>query len=182
MLFRSHVVEFRLKDITDKLDAVRGKVPTPPPAPLVPVAPAPVVVAPPVVVHPVANPEIDRLKGEINRLNAEVEAAKKSASVTPKAEKQIASLKRENEQLGSQAESRDHEISSLKQKLAAKPVESPELKKLRSDLADAKTEVEKVRSAQQREVAKLQQDNKDLASQVETAKKQAAAKPVNRRD
>ena len=178
-----HVVEFRLKDITEKLDAVRGKVPTPvlTAPPVVPSAPAPAIVMPmpvPVPVPVVANPEVDRLKGEVTRLTGELEAAKKTAAVTPRAEKQIANLKHENQQLVDQAETRDHELAALKQKLAAKPVESPELKKVRSELADSKAEVEKAHAAQQREVAKLQQDNKDLSGQLDAAKKQAAAKPV----
>ena len=165
-----HVVEYRLKDVTGKLDAVRSKVPTPPAALIVPVAvPAPVVVAPAAV-----NPEIDKLQSEIKRITGELEATKKAAAMTPRAEKQIDALKLEKKQLADQVEARDREVASLKEKLTAKPVESPELKKLRSDLADAKTEAEKVRSSQ----AKLQQDNKDLVSQLDAAKKAVAAKPV----
>ena len=65
------------------------------------------------------------------------------------------------------------QVSAAKKAAA---VESPELKKLRSDLSDAKAAAEKASSAQQREVAKLQQDNKDLSSQLEAAKKMATAK------
>ena len=168
-----HVVEYRLKDITGKLDAVRSKVPASlpvvAPAPVVPVTPAPVIVTP-----VVSNPEVEKLKSEIKRLTGELEAAKKSAAITPRAEKQIDALKLDKKKLADQLEASDHELAGLKEKLSAKPVESPELKKLRNDLIDAKAETEKVRGAQ----AKLQQDNKDLASQLDVAKKAVAAKPV----
>ena len=120
-----HVVEFRLKDVTDKLEAVRGKVPAPLPTPTIvaPVAPTPAVVMPAPASVPSASSraEVEQLKGEINRLNSELEAAKKAAAVSPKAEKQIANLKQENKQLTEQAETRDHEFAILKQQLAAKP-------------------------------------------------------------
>ena len=168
-----HVVEYRLKDTTGKLDAVRSKVPASlpvvAPAPVVPVTPVPLIVAP-----VVSNPEIEKLKSEIKRLTGELEAAKKSAAITPRAEKQIDALKLDKKKLADQLETSDRELAGLKEKLSAKPVESPELKKLRSDLIDAKAEAEKVRGAQ----AKLQQDNKDLASQLDVAKKAVAAKPV----
>ena len=168
-----HVVEYRLKDTTGKLDEVRSKVPASlpvvAPAPVVPVTPVPLIVAP-----VVSNPEIEKLKSEIKRLTGELEAAKKSAAITPRAEKQIDALKLDKKKLADQLETSDRELAGLKEKLSAKPVESPELKKLRSDLIDAKAEAEKVRGAQ----AKLQQDNKDLASQLDVAKKAVAAKPV----
>ena len=70
------------------------------------------------------------------------------------------------------------QLDAAKKTAAAKPVDSAEVKQLRADLADAKSQAEKARSTQQSEAAKLQQQTKDLTSQLETAKKAAAAKPV----
>jgi len=229
-----HVVVYRLNDISDKLEAVRSKVPTPPPAPaagVVPVAAAPVAVEPssPAPAMAAISSDLEQLKMENRRLILEIDALKPNADTGAQ---KIKALKQENKQLSEKLSTRDNEIASLKQKraaksdesaelkklrsdlastkteldnarkaqaaapvvvvpkvtapaqqshnfgAAAKPVESPELKKLRSELADTKADADKARTAQQHAVAKLQHQNQDLTAQLDAAKKVAAAKPV----
>ena len=156
-----HVVEYRLKDINDKLEAVRGKVPAAPP------------VAAPAVVDPAltaVRAELEQAKAENARLHQDHETQLKSQGDKAEATPKVKALKQANQQLAEKLSSRDREIDSLKQKLAAQPAESPELKKLRSELADAKSNAEKNRAGQQREVAKLQQDNQALRKQLAAAK------------
>ncbi|MEI8316097.1 MAG: hypothetical protein WCG79_11690, partial [Verrucomicrobiota bacterium] len=172
-----HVVEYRLKDITDKLDAVRGKAPVPAPVATKPnaqVAPATttaVNVEPTTPATPSASvrPELEQLRQEIGRLLTELADAKK-----PRVDQQLEKLKQDNKQLSEKLATNERDIAGLKDKLAAKPVESPELKKLRTELANAKTDTEKASTAQKAELAKLQQQTKDLTGQLDAAKKAAA--------
>ena len=115
--------------------------------------------------------EVTKLQQHAKDLAAQLEAAKKVAG---SAEKQIEALKTDNKELTGKVETGEKQIAGLKEKLTVKPIESPELKKLRADLADS----EKAMAAQQVDVAKLQSQTKDLTAQLDTAKEAAAAKPV----
>ena len=77
---------------------------------------------------------------------------------------EVAKLQRQTKDLTAQ-------LDTANKAVAAKPVESPELKKLRAEVIDTKADAAKARSAQQAEASKLQQQTKDLAAQLEAAKK-----------
>lgn len=181
------VVEFRLKDAVDKLEAVRGKVPpAPAPKPVQPPTPIPAPAAPGEQPAPLnvelSSPnatarlrnELDRLKEDNARLLRDLEAAK-SAPVAPvRNDGQLDKLKKDNRQLTQQIETSEREIADLKRQLAAKPVDSAEVRALHAQLADAKAELDKSRTTAQRQIAELQQQNLDLAAKLDAARKQSA--------
>ena len=107
--------------------------------------------------------EIDRLKEENDKLAKDLEAAKKAQPESPRADRQVEKLKQANKELAKEVDNSEKEIDDLKHKLAAKPAESPELKKVRAELADAKNALDKARNADQREVNPLK-DNKTRIS------------------
>lgn len=110
--------------------------------------------------------DMKRLRTDLDKARAEADAGKKSAA-------QVADLQKQNKNLNEQL--------ATAEKKAATPsstqADSTELKKLRADLADARSQVENGKKATAR-VAELEKQNKDLNAQVASSRKEASAKVV----
>ena len=129
---------------------------------------------------------------EVAKLRTELTAAKAGAEKARQAASRVSDLERENKMLATQlAEARKVPAATKSaptvQNFGAaateevrpvtKSVESAELKQLRTELANAKTDGEKASQAQKSELAKLQQQTKDLTGHLDAAKKGASVEP-----
>ena len=166
--WNSQMVEYRLKDCESHFDAIKAKLPNPPPAPA---DESHALVTPPVRLvsneqsspapAPVAKTKTDdqaaKLQSQIDTLqkeNTQLKSDLANAKRTPKSSAQLDALTKENKDLKSQ-------LAAAEKKAA--PAESAELKKLRAD-------AEKARKS----ASDLEKKNTDLGSQLAAAKKQAA--------
>ena len=162
--WNAQMVEYRLKDCQSRFDAVKSKLPEPPPAPAAaasvgstvtpvvetpPAPPAPAVTPPaPVVKAAAADPsaklksEIDKLEVENHQLKSDLTDAKRAARSNSQAD----TLARENKDLKAQ-------LAAEKKAAAVKPVPAPvvvdsgEAKKLRADLVKANAEIDRLKKA-----------------------------------
>jgi DNA repair exonuclease SbcCD ATPase subunit len=112
---------------------------------------------------PSESAELKKLRAELADARAETERAKKAGQ-------QVADLQKQNKELAAKLAAAEKMPAPAK---AAAPAESAELKKLRTELADARAETERAKKAGQ-QVADLQKQNKELAAKLEAAQKQAA--------
>ncbi len=189
--WNAQMVEYRLKDCQARFDAIRAKLPEPPPAiataasvaptvtPVVeaPAAPAPVSVAsptpPPAPVVKAANAdqsaklktEIDKLEKENKDLKAQLAAAEKKAAAKPVAKPPAEPS--QNFQQGSPTV-----IASPV--VAAPPSDSAEMKKLRAELNKSRAEADAAKKSAAK-VPDLQKQNKDLSVQLAAAEQKAVA-------
>ena len=167
--WNAQMVEYRLKDCQSRFDAVKAKLPEPPPAPAaaalvgstvtpvveVPAAPpAPVVTPPtpppaPVVKTATADQsaklkaEIDKLEAENHQLKSDLTDAKRAARSNSQAD----ALARENKDLKAQLAAAEKKAAAVKPVPAPVVVDSGEAKKLRSELAKANTEIDRLKKA-----------------------------------
>jgi len=170
--WNAQMVEYRLKDCQSRFDAVKAKMPEPPPAPA-PQAPAPSVVTPAVEVPtappaPVATPstpppapevkaatakqsaklkaQIDKLEAENHQLQSDLTDAKRAAKSSSK----LDALAKENKDLKTQLAAAEKKAAAVKPAPPAPapaPVDFGEAKKLRAELADARAEIDRLKKA-----------------------------------
>jgi predicted nucleic acid-binding Zn-ribbon protein len=96
------------------------------------------------------------------------------SDATKKLKEQVASLQKQTKDLSAQLAAAQKEAST---KAATAAGESAELNKARAELADARAQADSAKKASAR-VAGLEKTNKDLATQLAAAQKQASAKAV----
>lgn len=179
--WNAQMVEYRLKDCQSHFDAIKAKLPEPPPAPATeppsivspavaasteqpaPLPPAPVVRAAMNDESAKVRAQADKLQTENNQLKSDLAEAKRAA----KSSAQVDKLTRENKDLKDQLAATEKKAAAAK---AAAPAESSALKKLRAEVDSARAEADKARKA----TSDLEKKNADLNSQVAAAKKQAA--------
>ena len=150
------------------------------------------------VAPPAAAPKTDA--AEVKKLRADLEAARADATQSKKDAARAIDLEKQNKDLSTKLAAAEKkasappvdsaevrklradldkshaEVADLKKLAAAKPVgDSAEVKSLRSQLADARKELDQSKKSAA-QVADLQKQNKDLSSQLTTAKKEASAK------
>jgi hypothetical protein len=162
------MVEYRLKDCQARFDAIKAKLPEPPPAPdtaasvataVTPAVeapappPAPVVTPPPPPPAPVVKAATDdqsaKLKTEINQLQAENHQLKSDLTDAKRAAKsssQVDALAKENKDLKAQLAAAEKKAAAVKPP-APVPVDSSEAKKLRTELANANAEIDRLKKA-----------------------------------
>jgi DNA repair exonuclease SbcCD ATPase subunit len=167
------------KDLKAQLAAAEKKA-TAKPAPKAPAEPSQnfqqgssTVIASPVVAAPSSDSaEMKKLRAELNKTRAEADAAKKSAA-------QVPDLQKQNKDLNAQLAAAEKKAAAAKLVTPAPaPTDTTELKKLRSDLADARAEADKSRKASA-QAAELEKQNKDLSARLATAEKKASAPTVD---
>ena len=146
--WNAQMVEYRLKDCQSHFDAVKTKLPEPPP---VPAAETPTVVTPAVTVS-TAKPA------------APAPVLKPADDQATKSALQINTLQKENNDLKAKL------ATAEKQAATAKPTDTAQLKKLRADADSARAEADKAK----KEAADLETKTADLSKQVAAAKKSAS--------
>src|ERR1017187_2111383 len=169
--WNAQMVEYRLKDCQSRFDAVKTKLPEPPPAPAAEVPAAPVVtpaVQVPAPTEPVATPptpspapavkaatadhsaklktQIERLEPENHQLKSDLTEAKHAA----RSSSQLDAVAKENKDLKVQLAAAEKKAAAMKSTPptpAPVPVDSGEVKKLRTELATAHAEVDRLKKA-----------------------------------
>jgi predicted nucleic acid-binding Zn-ribbon protein len=167
--WNAQMVEYRLKDCQSRFDAVKAKLPEPPPAPaaaaLVGSTVTPVVEAPPAPPAPAVTPpapppapvvkaatadqsaklksEIDKLEAENHQLKSDLTDAKRAARSNSQAD----TLARENKDLKVQLAAAEKKAAAVKPVPAPVVVDSGEAKKLRADLVKANAEIDRLKKA-----------------------------------
>lgn len=186
--WNAQMVEYRLKDCQARFDAIKTKLPEPPPAPAaaasvatavtpvaeVPPPPAPVVTPPVPPPAPVVKTATDdqsiKLKTEINKLEAENHQLKSDLTDARRAARsssQVDALAKENKDLKTQ-------LAAEKKAAAAKPapvpVDSSEVKKLQTELANANNEIDRLKKTSATPAQNFQQGSSPvIASPVVAA-------------
>ena len=170
--WNAQMVEYRLKDCRSRFDAVKAKLPEPPPAPAAE-APTASVVTPAVQVPaaapaPVATPptpppalavkaatadqsaelkaQIDKLEAENHQLKSDLTEAKRAA----KSSSQLDAVVKENKNLKTQLAAAEKKAAAVKPAPPAPapvPVDSGEAKKLRTELVNARAEIDRLKKA-----------------------------------
>jgi DNA repair exonuclease SbcCD ATPase subunit len=167
--WNAQMVEYRLKDCQARFDAVKAKLPEPPPAPAAAELPATSVVTPPVQVPaavpaPAAMPpapppaqstqitadrsaklktQIDKLEAENHQLKSDLTEAKHAA----RSNSQVDELAKENKDLKAKLATAEKKAAAVKPAPAPVPVDSGEAKRLRTELADAHAEIDRLKKA-----------------------------------
>jgi predicted nuclease with TOPRIM domain len=188
--WKPQMVEFRLKDVTARVEATKPKAPEDTTAAPTVETPVATTTAPELSVEKSdasasLEAELQHAQEENRRLSAELEQSRKVAAA-PKASPEIESLSKENRQLNEQLASSQREVADLQkqtkdlsaqlvtaQKQAAKsvvaaaPTESADVKALRAELDQAKKTAARV--------PELEKQNKDLSAQLASAQRHTAA-------
>jgi chromosome segregation ATPase len=168
--WNAQMVEYRLKDCQARFDAVKAKVPEPPRVPAAAEVPAASVVTPavqvpaaapvPVAAPPAPSPssaakpaaadqsaklkiQIDKLEAENHQLKSDLTEAKRAA----RSGSQLDELTRENKDLKAQLATAEKKAAAVKAAPAPAPVDTGETKRLRNELADAHTEIDRLKKA-----------------------------------
>ncbi len=159
--WNAQMVEYRLKDCEARFDAVKAKVPEPPPAPaasvVTPAVQVPVVAPVPAVTPPTPptaptvkatadqsaklKTQVDKLEAENRQLKSDLSDAKRAA----KSSSQLDALAKENKDLKTQLATAEKKAAAVKP--APVPVDSGEVKQLRTELANAHTEIDRLKKA-----------------------------------
>lgn len=167
--WNAQMVEYRLKDCQARFDTIKAKLPEPPPAPaaaasvataVTPVPevqppPAPVVTPPALppapVVKAATNDQSGKLKTQIDKLEAENHQLKFDLSDAKRAAKsssQVDALAKENKDLRAQLVIAEKKAAAVKPVAPAPvPVDSGEAKILRTELANANSEIDRLKKA-----------------------------------
>ena len=165
--WNAQMVEYRLKDCQSRFDAVKAKLPSPPPAaagdasvitptvqvptpPPVPVVIAPAPVPAPVPVVKAASDQSAKFKAQIEKLETENHQLKSDLSEAKRAAKSVSevdTLTKENKDLKTQLADARKKAAVVKPVPAPVPVDSGEAKKLRTELADAHAEIDRLKKA-----------------------------------
>ena len=142
--WNAQMVDYRLKDCQSRFDAVKAKLPEPPPAPAAPEATAPVVTpvvqvpAPPPMPAPVATPPPAPVEKSV------------FSDQSAKLKAQLDKLEAENHQLKSDLADAKHAAAEKKAatlKPVPVPADSGEARKLRAELADSHAEIDRLKKA-----------------------------------
>jgi chromosome segregation ATPase len=170
------VVEYRLRDVGTKLDALKTKLPEQP-APAASVETSNANALAVEFATPQATSrlraEVERLRDENAKLASDLAQARKIPVVIPP-NKQLEELKQQNRQLTEQLSNSEKEKADLRSQLAAPPSnESAEIKRLRSELSQTRAQLETAQKANQ-QIAELQRQNKELSAKLADAQKAAA--------
>jgi DNA repair exonuclease SbcCD ATPase subunit len=163
--WNAQMVEYRMKDCQSRFDAVKAKLPEPPPAApnasvVTPAVQVPVVAPVPAATPPTPPPaptvktitadqsaklkaQIDQLEAQNHQLKSDLTDAKRAA----RSSSQFDELTKENKDLKIQLAAAEKKAAAVKPVPAPVPVDSPETKKLRTDLANAHTEIDRLKKA-----------------------------------
>jgi hypothetical protein len=165
--WNAQMVEYRLKDCQSRFEAVKAKLPEPPPASaasvVTPVVQVPVAVpgheatppGPPTApaIKAATSDQSVKLKTQIDKLEAENHQLKSDLTETKRAARstsQLDALAKENKDLKAQlatAEKKAATVKAAPPAPAPAPVDSGETKRLRTELANAHAEIDRLKKA-----------------------------------
>ena len=196
------MVEYRLKDCQSRFDAVKTKLPEPPPAPATAASVAPVVT--PVVQVPTTPPPAPAVKtaptapkasaepsqnfdkgssavnaapsdsAEVKKLRAELNKTRAEADAAKKSAAQVPDLQKQNKDLSAQLAAAEKKAVAAKLATPA-PTDTAELKKLRTEADNAHVDADKAHKA----AADLEKQNKDLTAKLAAAEKKTNIAPAD---
>ncbi len=139
-----------------------------------------------------ADDQVNDLQRQNKDLSAQLTDARAQAGQAKKFSSRVDELTRQNKELSVQLSAAQRQASEMEKQLAAKqaeakagnsgvlfqnsatPAESADIKKLRSDLADAHAETDRTKKNAARAADELTKENKSLSSQLAEAQKKSA--------